>query len=66
MHSVTNLDDVIPIPQILGHPGNPNEATNLVWMAGTRALVGTLTNNLTKITEAYRRIESTTAINAFG
>jgi chondroitin AC lyase len=47
------------------HPGNPNEATNLVWMAGTRALVGSLTDNATEVSEAYRRIQSTVAINAF-
>ena len=48
------------------HPGNPNEATNLVWMAGTRALVGSLTGNATEISEAFVRIESTGEVNAFG
>ena len=48
------------------HPGNPNEATNLVWMAGTRALVGSLTGDAAEITEAYRCIESTVVVNAFG
>ena len=47
------------------HPGNPNEATNLVWMAGTRALVGSLTDNTSEITVAYQKIESTVIINAF-
>lgn len=48
------------------HPGNPNEATNLVWMAGTRALVGSLVGDAAEVVIAYRHIESTVAINAFG
>ena len=48
------------------HPGNPNEATNLVWMSGTRVLVGCLTGNATEVTEAYREMSSTTELDTFG
>lgn len=58
--------DSIMIRSNFSHPGNPNEATNLVWMAGTRALVGSLTGNASEITEAFGRLESTAAIDAFG
>ena len=47
------------------HPGNPNEATNLVWMAGTRALVGSLVGDSVRVSDAYQHIESTVVIDAF-
>eukprot|EP00039_Didymoeca_costata_P006229 m.88513 g.88513 ORF g.88513 m.88513 type:complete len:794 (-) comp13169_c1_seq3:1634-4015(-) len=47
------------------HPGNPNEGTNLVWMASARILNGIITNNITEISVAYNKSSSTININEF-
>ena len=48
------------------HPGNPNEGTNLVWMASGQIMLGVLTRNSSRVATAYGRIAETCATDPLG